>query len=377
VKNAEIRVPVKVAMKGALLRMPPQVYLADLKPLKVTGGLAFNPKTKSALQRDVRKPEEKAKSIAKEKERYKKAKTKWDPKAYGRLGEKEGGPILRVTGSATYAIRPEYKYFSCWSAYYPQSKIFIDGKLVRPDKIFIDGKPVHGDRDVVTIPAGAKTLKIEARDPHLHQAGFITKSPGVARATICVPGRDPSRLVPIAHRLGGERVGCRTVWAEAGKPMSIFLDSSSGDEDYWVYLVDQAKQPAPLDWVPQAELVEEVRSLERYDPKLETLDGFLKLWGGERCDHGKGSPAGLQSGAGTGDLSWQYAVPIERLRPVECPQSAGLPARMVESTQRHLSHSGNRSLPFRLHVWTRGLCALGRPIGRAVSGKNKRALLRH
>ena len=33
VENAELRVPVKVAMKGGLLRMPPQVYLADLKPL--------------------------------------------------------------------------------------------------------------------------------------------------------------------------------------------------------------------------------------------------------------------------------------------------------------------------------------------------------
>ena len=29
VSNAEIRVPVKVTMKDALLRMPPQVYLAD------------------------------------------------------------------------------------------------------------------------------------------------------------------------------------------------------------------------------------------------------------------------------------------------------------------------------------------------------------
>ena len=111
VKNAELRVPVKVAMTDALLRMPPQVYLADLKPLKVTGGLAFNPKTKSAIQRDIRKPQEKAATIAKEKERYKKAKTKWDPKAYGRLHESKGGPIMRVTGSATYAIKPEYKYF--------------------------------------------------------------------------------------------------------------------------------------------------------------------------------------------------------------------------------------------------------------------------
>jgi hypothetical protein len=70
--------------------------------------------------------------------------------------------------------------------------------------------------------------------------------------------------------------------------MRIFLDSSSGDEDYWVYLVDQAKQPAPLDWEPQAGVFEEVRSLDRYDPKLETLDGFEKLWEGSAAIMGRG-----------------------------------------------------------------------------------------
>ena len=103
--TAEIRVPVKVALAEVLSRTAPQVYLADLKPLKVTGGLAFNPKTKSALQHDVRKPKEKAATIAKEKELYKKAKKEWDPKAYGRLGENKGGPIMRASGSATYAIK--------------------------------------------------------------------------------------------------------------------------------------------------------------------------------------------------------------------------------------------------------------------------------
>ncbi len=273
--TAEIRVPVKVALAEVLSRTAPQVYLADLKPLKVTGGLAFNPKTKSALQHDVRKPKEKAATIAKEKELYKKAKKEWDPKAYGRLGENKGGPIMRASGSATYAIKPEYKYFSNWSAVYPKNKIFIDGKLVRHSR-------------VVAIPAGAKTLTIEVLDARLRQAGFVTRGPGVTRASISVPGRDPSRLVPIAYRFGGERVGCQTVWAEAGKPMRIFLDSSSGDEDYWVYLVDQAKQPAPLDWEPQAGVFEEVRSLDRYDPKLETLDGFLKLWEGSAAIMGRG-----------------------------------------------------------------------------------------
>jgi WD40 repeat protein len=295
VPNAELRVQVKVTVDGkvrrdgtypALLRMPPQVYLADLKPLKVTGGLAFDPKTKSAIKHDIRKPEEKAATIAREKERYKKAKTEWDPKAYGRLGEKEGGPIMRASGSATYAIKPDYKYFSNWSvAYYPENKILIDGKLVPYQR-------------VVTIPAGAKTLTIEVHDPNLRQAGFITRGPDVARASICVPGRDPSRLVPIAYRLGGERVGCQTVWAEAGKPMRIFFDSSSADEDYWVYLVDKAKQPAPLDWEPQAELFEEVRSLDRYDPKLETLDGFEKLWKESAAIMGRGVPLRGRSQSG-------------------------------------------------------------------------------
>ena len=300
-KNAEIRVPVKVEVKAAWLRMPPQVYLADLKPLEITGGLAFNPKTKDPIKRDIRKPEEKAATIAKEKERYKKAKTEWDPKAYSRVGEKEGGPILRVSGSVTVAIKPEYKYFS-WGPS-GAAKVYIDGKLLPEDSLLQvtwkegeDRRRTYKERTqtrLAPIPPGAKTLKVEMI-PHRHsfltQAGFITRSPGVARATICLPGHDPSRLVPIAHRSGGERVGCRTVWAEAGKPMSIFFDSSSGDEEYWVYLVDKAKQPAPRDWTPQAELVEEVRSLGRYDPKLETLDGFLKLWEGSAAIMGRGVP---------------------------------------------------------------------------------------
>ena len=61
--------------------MPPQVYLADLKPLEVTGGLAFNPKTKSAIQRDIRKPEEKAATIAKEKEALQKGEDEVGPQS--------------------------------------------------------------------------------------------------------------------------------------------------------------------------------------------------------------------------------------------------------------------------------------------------------
>jgi hypothetical protein len=56
VKNVELRAPIKVAVKDALLRMPQQVYIADLKPLEITGGLAFNPQTTDAIQFDDRDP---------------------------------------------------------------------------------------------------------------------------------------------------------------------------------------------------------------------------------------------------------------------------------------------------------------------------------
>ena len=308
VPNAELRVPVKVNVKAAWLRMPPQVYLADLKPLETTDGLAFDPQSKDAIRIDVRDPKEKAATIAKEKEKYKKAGKAWDPKAYGRMLEhEEGGPIMRVKGSVTVALKPEYKVFT-WR---PQTaKVYIDGKLVRPDHIDSmhwqrgeigrqehgkvvgrrEGVETRGGGDgvqgsLVTIPTGAKTLKVEVVPGrwhhHLRQAGFITRYPKVARATLCLPGRDPSKLVPVVHRANGKRVGCRVVWAQAdhAEPMTIMFDSSSGDEEYWVYLVDQAKAPAALEWTPQVELIQEIRQLDRYNPEAETLAGFEKLWG--------------------------------------------------------------------------------------------------
>jgi len=314
VENAELRAPVKVDVKGALLRMPPQVYLADLKPLETTDGLAFDPQSKAAIQIDIRIPNEKAATIAKLKEPYKKAGKKWDPKAYGAMNENDGGPMRRVKGSVTVALKPEYQFFT-WKG--GRGKVFIDGKPVsshsgslrhdlnriytmvwrgggigwRDGKIDIQegveavgrlgGHFGHGS--LVTIPTGAKTLKLEVapskEHQYLGQAGFITRHSGVARSTICLPGREPGRLVPVVVRANGERVGCRVVWASKSLPMKIMFDSSSGDEDYWVYLLDQEKKPAPLDWMPQAEIIEEARQLDRYHPELETLAGFEKLWG--------------------------------------------------------------------------------------------------
>ncbi|MDC0157276.1 WD40 repeat domain-containing protein [Verrucomicrobia bacterium] len=314
--NADVRAPVKVDVKGALLRMPPQVYLADLTPLETTAGLAFDPLSKKAMQTDVRDPKEKAATIATLKQAELKpqhflsvaaweAYKKKSANAYGGLTEKEGGPMLRLKGSVTVALKPEYKFFT-WRGR-SGTKVFIDGKEVRPEHNFArywqegkidwqegkidiqEGAEVVGHNAqfadhqsaLVSIPSGAKTLKFEVTpSPHttnVGQAGFITRHPKVARATICFPGLDPVRLIPVVYRANGERVGCCVVWAS--KSMPIMFDSSSGDEDYWVYLLDEAKKPVPLDWTPQAEVMEEARQLERYNPELETLAGFEKLWG--------------------------------------------------------------------------------------------------
>ncbi|MDC0157278.1 PA14 domain-containing protein [Verrucomicrobia bacterium] len=327
VQSAELRAPVTVEMKDALLRMPPQVYVADLKPLETTGGLGFNPRNKDAIQIDVRDPKEKAATIAKEKAKYKKAGKTWDPKAYGRLAEEEGGPMMRVNGSVTVALKPEYKFFTWRSRH---GKVFIDGKLVKPERIrhrywrrgeaYWHEREKRGTRQLgtesshvgdphnglVAIPAGAMTLKLEVvpnwYHPHLRQAGFITRYPKVARATICIPGHDPSKLVPVVYRAGGERVGCRVVWAQADHavPMTIMFDSSSGDEDYWVYLVDQTKAPAALDWMPQVELIQELRQLDRYNPEVETLAGFEKVWRSATIV-GRGIPQKRV----TGRITWQ------------------------------------------------------------------------
>ena len=335
-ENAELRAPVKVDVKAALLRMPPQVYLADLTPLETTDGLAFDPLSKKVMQTDVRDPKEKAATIAKLKQSKLKpqhflsvaaweAYQKKSANAYGGLTEAEGGPILRLKGSVTVALKPEYQFFT-WRGR-SGTKVFIDGKEVRPERIYArywqkgkigwqDGKSdiqqgvevvghdaqfADHHSSLVAIPSGAKTLRFEVtpsdHTKNVGQAGFITRHPKVARATICLPGLDASKLIPVVYRANGERVGCRVVWASKSIPMPIMFDSSSGDEDYWVYLLDEAKKPAPLAWMAQAEIMEEARQLDRYNPELETLAGFEKLWGSAEIV-GRGIPKSRVKGHG-------------------------------------------------------------------------------
>ncbi|MDA7874896.1 hypothetical protein N9B17_06955, partial [Rhodopirellula sp.] len=318
------------------------MYLADLKPLETTDGLAFDPLSKKAMHTDVRDPKEKAATIAKLKQAELKPQhflsvAAWEAykqksaNAYGGLTEREGGPILRLKGSVTVALKPEYQFFT-WRGR-SGTKVFIDGKPVRlennPASYWQEGKISWQDGKIdiqegvevvghdaqfadhhsslVAIPSGAKTLKFEMTPDrntiNVGQAGFITRHPKVARATICLPGLDASKRIPVVYRANGERVGCRVVWVSKSIPMTIMFDSSSGDKNYWVYLLDQAKKPAPLAWMAQAEIMQEARQLDRYNPELETLAGFEKLWGSAEIV-GRGVPKSRAVGGHATRTGW-------------------------------------------------------------------------
>ena len=280
VKEAEIRIPVGVSIEHAWARMPPQVYLADLNPTE-RKELNFDRKTKSAILRDIRSPEDKANIIARLKERCRRNKQEWKPEFY-RL---HGNPIMRVRGTATYGLRPEYKWFSF--RMHGHTEVHIDGK--RAPEVLGRQDGIHpGDHRfpwykrewaaIVRVPPGGKTLTIKADAEWIKQAGFLTSGPAVARVAVYLPAHDPTSLIPLVYASSGKRVGCRILWAYPGEPMSILFDCSSGEKQYWVYLVNRSKNPPRLNWAPKAGLIFESRYPNRYDPAVKTVDGFLKLW---------------------------------------------------------------------------------------------------
>jgi hypothetical protein len=217
VNEADIRIPLTVSIEEALLRMPPQVYLADLDPIEAQG-IAFDRKNKLAV---------------------------------------------KANGSATFHLKPEYRWLS----------------LRNGLKVSVDDKDLAGER-IFALPPGAKKLRIAGQANFIEQAGFITRGPIVSRADLCLPGLDPTALVPLVYRLSGERVGCRILWAHPTEPMQILFDCSSGETQYLVYLADRSKQPPPLDWAPKAGLIFESRHLERCDQEIKTPEDFQKLWDG-------------------------------------------------------------------------------------------------
>jgi len=197
VKDADIRIPVAVAIGEALSRMPPQVYLADLAPVEAKG-IVFDRKTKLAL---------------------------------------------KAKGSVTFSLKPEY----AWLSLRNRAHVFVDDQKIAP---LPDGE----DR-IFALPCGGNQLRIEAEAYFVGQAGFITRGPMVSRADLCLPGLDPTALVPLVYRMSGEQVGCSVLWAHPSEPMQIVFDCSSGETQYHVYLVDRSKRPPRLDWTPKAGLI--------------------------------------------------------------------------------------------------------------------------
>ena len=295
IQKAEVRIPLTASFEGALHQMPPDVYLADLNPVE-TNGLSFDPVTKNAVTRDANTPEEKAKIIADRQQWCKERGQEYKPDFYQPNWQ-------AASGSATFALKPEYKWFSFWSK--GSMKVSVDGQVIH------DGGA--DPRRAFALPPDGKLLKIEGTGRWISLAGFITRSPAVASATLYLPGSDPTSLIPIVHRLSGEQVGCRILWAYPGEPMSILFDCSSGEKQYMVYLLDRSKNPTRLDWAPKAGLIQESRYLDRYDPVVETVEGYEKLWNSAGFIAGKRDPRIDLEGHGRESVIFSGFLPFRPL----------------------------------------------------------------
>lgn len=272
VQDAEIRIPVTVSIEEAMVWMPPQVYLADLTPLE-TKGLAFDRNTKGVVTSDIRTKEQKENIIADLKRQCAASGQEYKPELYQ--------PDLRANGSATFEMKPEYKRFSFHEGGGVQ--VLVDDKNIAPDKNIVQRQSCK----MFTLPPAAKKFTITANFASLRRAGFITRGPAVAGATLCLADLDPTELIPLVYDLSGRNVGCRILWTYPGEPMSILFDCSGGEKQYLVYLVPRSKHPPRLDWAPRAGLMLESRYPDHYDPAPTTLEGFMKLWDGTDFIAGK------------------------------------------------------------------------------------------
>jgi len=280
VKESQVRIPVDVIRENAWARMPPQEYLADLNPIR-RQELSFDRNTKMANRRDVRSPEDKARIIKELQERCRRNNQQWNPDFY-RL---HGNPIMRARGSATYRVKPEYKWISFWS--HGHCRIMAGDKEL-PGVIGGQHEMNPGDprfprekesrATIVPIPPDTKEITITADAEWIRQAGFLTKAPTVARVALCVNEQDPTTMIPLVYDADGNRVGCRILWAHPGEPISILFDCSSGNSKYFVYFVNRSSNPQRLQWIPKAGLIFESRYPSCYDASVETVDGFMKLW---------------------------------------------------------------------------------------------------
>ncbi|MGD0094282.1 MAG: PKD domain-containing protein, partial [Planctomycetota bacterium] len=236
VPQAEMRY---VAALGSEWEAPTEVFLADLKPAGAED-LSFDPKSKAAVPREV-----------------------------GKNGE--GNPIYHVRGSATYDAKPQYKWLTLRAR--GNLRLHADNAELKNEDHF-----QQEWKHRWAVPAGAKTIKVTADCDWVHDAGFITSAPKAAQATLFTPGLDPAQSVPLVYGDDGRQVGAVTLWAHPGEPMTVIFDSSGWRPRYFIYLADKKLNLPRPQWAPEAGLIQEARYLDRYDPKVQTLEGFIELW---------------------------------------------------------------------------------------------------
>jgi len=181
VGEAEVRISLTVSHEEALVKMPPAVYLADLNPIEAKD-LAFDRKTKEVVLHDIRTPEEKQRVIADLKRRCAAAGQEYKPELYR--------PQWNANGSATFELKPEYKWFSC-EFRGRALQVSVDGTNI------LQKRNWNSPLEAVAIPAGGKRLTIEANGNILRRAGFITRGPSVALATLYLPSLNPTEVIPL------------------------------------------------------------------------------------------------------------------------------------------------------------------------------------
>jgi len=239
VAEAKIRFPVVV---GNSWVGPTDLFLADLKPAGGKG-LTFDPNTKCARLAGLQK-------------------------------DQDDNPPKASWGDALFEIKPAYLWFTC-TPVQGTVTVLADGTKIAE---WQSGKYSNSRKRKVQIPPGTRHLQLTTNCSVIREAGFVVNPPSAAHAVICVPGMDPTLLTPLVYSLQGRRVGCRVLWAHPAEPMEILFDSSSGEREFLIYLVEQGGNAQRLDWTPQAGLIHECRYLKEYSPAVRTLPEFQSLW---------------------------------------------------------------------------------------------------
>jgi hypothetical protein len=325
VPPAELRFSVA---PGPAWRAPVDVYLADLRP---TAGqnLTFDQAAKAAVPRD--------------------------------LGTGAGGqPLRRVKGEAVFTVKPAYKWLVCRAN--GAVRVFA-GKA----ELTSEGGLLDGFERRFLIPPETTALRIDADCEWLTGAGFLTAGPKVARITVCLPGQDPTRIVPLVYTDEGKLVGSVTLWAHPGEPLAVLFDCSAGRPRYYLYPVDQKADIRRPKWSPEAGVIVEARYMDRYDARVTTSAGLLALW--------------KESGAVAGKLTvgeFLHGFLPFRPRLAETPSARNVPRGAPLALVRYVGYgrlpgAGEYRLHFR--AWQGGFLVVDGEVAAELSPAEAAALL--